>query len=849
MASALTVLFLGCWLAGHSGVWGEPSYPKPSISLSPSQGVSVGGAVAVWCRGKRQGMQFVLNKEGRQFQTVTSNGLEAVFSISNVSWEDRGSYNCSYHSRSEPFTVSSPSDPVELVVRDASLPRPSISLSPTGDTTPGADVIIRCQGQQRDARFFLHRAGDLNPPRHMDPAGDGAEFHIPTVGWPHGGNYSCSYRPRSEPFVSSQPSDPVQLVVADASLPRPSISLSPTGDTTPGADVIIRCQGQQRDARFFLHRAGDLNPPRHMDPAGDGAEFHIPTVGWPHGGNYSCSYRPRSEPFVSSQPSDPVQLVVAEPSYPKPSISLSPSQGVSVGGAVAVWCRGKRQGMQFVLNKEGRQFQTVTSNGLEAVFSISNVSWEDRGSYNCSYHSRSEPFTVSSPSDPVELVVRDPSLPRPSISVSLASVTASGADVTIRCQGQGRDVRFFLHKAGDLNLPRHMDPAGDGAEFHIPTVGRQHGGSYSCSYRPRSEPFISSQPSDPVQLVVAGREFLKPTISVSPSRVVALGGSVTIRCEGSYPGREFFLHKAGHPNLQVQTVPDGTVAEFPIPSVSQEDGGSYTCDYRSITDQNCTSHPSDAVEIIVGEPSYPKPSISLSPSWGVALGGAMAVWCQGQHRGVRFVLNKERRHFSPVDSNGFGAVFPISKVRWEDRGSYSCSYHSRSEPFAVSSPSDPVELVLRDAGSIPAVGINPTQPGAAPAPTQMGSAGPAPGLTSPIIAGASAAAAGLLLLLFLLVAFVCFRKTRARKGAALRPSSTILLGKLEALDQQNPIHSSIDEGKQPQTLEPHPGANRLTYAELDVQALHAKRGGPDPAPEPTQPTMYAVINVSRGALQ
>ncbi|XP_039366214.1 T-cell-interacting, activating receptor on myeloid cells protein 1-like [Mauremys reevesii] len=48
-----------------------------------------------------------------------------------------------------------------------------------------------------------------------------------------------------------------------------------------------------------------------------------------------------------------------------------------------------------------------------------------------------------------------------------------------------------------------MDPAGATAEFCIPSVGRQHGGSYSCSYRLRSEPFISSQPSDPVQLVVA----------------------------------------------------------------------------------------------------------------------------------------------------------------------------------------------------------------------------------------------------------------------------------------------------------------------------------------------------------
>uniref|UniRef100_A0A674J4N4 Ig-like domain-containing protein n=1 Tax=Terrapene triunguis TaxID=2587831 RepID=A0A674J4N4_9SAUR len=166
-------------------------------------------------------------------------------------------------------------------------------------------------------------------------------------------------------------------------------------------------------------------------------------------------------------------------------------------------------------------------------------------------------------------------------------------------------------------------------------------------------------------LLKAGREYPKPPIWVSPSRVVALGGSVTIRCEGLYPGMEFFLRKAGHPNPQVRPVPDGTVAEFPVPSVSWEDGGNYTCDYHSITDQNHWSDPSDPVEMIL---SYPKPSISLSPSGGVSLGGAVTIWCRGQRLGVRFVLNKERRHFPPVDSDGFEAVFPISNVRREHGG-------------------------------------------------------------------------------------------------------------------------------------------------------------------------------------
>ncbi|XP_050784179.1 osteoclast-associated immunoglobulin-like receptor [Gopherus flavomarginatus] len=116
-----------------------------------------------------------------------------------------------FHENSAPFSISVhvAEDP------DPSLLRPSISLSPTGVTAPGADITIRCQGQHRDVRFFLHKAGDLNPQGHMDPAGARAKFHIPIVGWQHGGSYSCRYRPWSKPFISSQPSNPVQLVVAD----------------------------------------------------------------------------------------------------------------------------------------------------------------------------------------------------------------------------------------------------------------------------------------------------------------------------------------------------------------------------------------------------------------------------------------------------------------------------------------------------------------------------------------------------------------------------------------------------------------------------------------------------------
>uniref|UniRef100_A0A8C0HA39 Ig-like domain-containing protein n=1 Tax=Chelonoidis abingdonii TaxID=106734 RepID=A0A8C0HA39_CHEAB len=204
------------------------------------------------------------------------------------------------------------------------------------------------------------------------------------------------------------------------------------------------------------------------------------------------------------------------------------------------------------------------------------------------------------------------SLPRPSISLSLTSVTASGAGATIRCQGQRRDVRFFLHKAGDLNLQRQMDPAGDGAEFLIPTVGRQHGGSYSCSYRPRSEPFVSSQPSDTVQLVVAEPSYPKPNISLRPSGRVAPGAAVTVRCECQCRGARVLLSKAGDSDARRVIDLSGDVAEFPIRSVSQRDAGSYSCQYSTKSNPSVWSEPSNPVELIVAgeEPGsmYPLPA-------------------------------------------------------------------------------------------------------------------------------------------------------------------------------------------------------------------------------------------------
>uniref|UniRef100_A0A8C3RVL1 Ig-like domain-containing protein n=1 Tax=Chelydra serpentina TaxID=8475 RepID=A0A8C3RVL1_CHESE len=218
-------------------------------------------------------------------------------------------------------------------------PKPSISVRPGGVIPVGGNVTIRCRHQRLGMRILLYKDGDWNYLTHTDPAGSEAEFPITGARREHGGSYTCRYSNRTGPAGYSEPSDPVQIIVAGEGLPRPSIALSLASGTASGSDVTIRCQGQRRDVRFFLHKAGDLNPQRHMDPAGAGAEFRIPTVGREHRGSYSCSYRPRSEPFVSSQPSDPVQLLVAgeRPGSVPPLGAPSPTPSPILRGSLHQW--------------------------------------------------------------------------------------------------------------------------------------------------------------------------------------------------------------------------------------------------------------------------------------------------------------------------------------------------------------------------------------------------------------------------------------------------------------------------------------------------------------------------------
>ncbi|XP_046790089.1 V-set and transmembrane domain-containing protein 1 isoform X3 [Gallus gallus] len=94
--------------------------PQPSLSLHPSQGVSLGDTVTLRCHLPRMAawVQLWLNGTLRFDKEKDKEQDAAEFSFAVTNLEDAGTYQCRYQV-SEPLWTSNQSDPVELVLTGA----------------------------------------------------------------------------------------------------------------------------------------------------------------------------------------------------------------------------------------------------------------------------------------------------------------------------------------------------------------------------------------------------------------------------------------------------------------------------------------------------------------------------------------------------------------------------------------------------------------------------------------------------------------------------------------------------------------------------------------------------------
>uniref|UniRef100_A0A452J2C4 Ig-like domain-containing protein n=1 Tax=Gopherus agassizii TaxID=38772 RepID=A0A452J2C4_9SAUR len=270
-----------------------------------------------------------------------------------------------------------------------------------------------------------------------------------------------------------------------------------------GGAVTIQCWSWYQNMRFLLYKDGNPNVLQDVEPAGDVTQFPIHNVSRRDAGTYSCYYRSKSDPLIWSYPSDPVELVVAELPAPGPSISVRPSGMIALGGAVTIRCQCQCEARRLFLYKDGIEIRELNDDGDRGEFTIPIARREDSGVYSCRSRSRSEPPNWSDPSDYMQIVVAELRYPKPSISLRLSAGVTLGGAVTILCRGRHQNMRFLLHKFGNPNVLQDVVLAGNVAEFPIRNVSRRDAGSYRCYYRSKSDPPVWSEPSDPMELMIA----------------------------------------------------------------------------------------------------------------------------------------------------------------------------------------------------------------------------------------------------------------------------------------------------------------------------------------------------------
>ncbi|XP_031465333.1 osteoclast-associated immunoglobulin-like receptor, partial [Phasianus colchicus] len=206
--------------------------PRPSLSLHPSQGVSLGDNVTLRCHLPQPAARVELYKEGYSgFKKQAHMDMVqdmAEFPLISVKKEDGVRYQCQYWVLEPPGT-SEKSDTVELVVTDPKYPPANISLIPKERVETGTNVTIQCSNKEYGGTIFLHKDGHSAPLQHQKPNGEGtATFTLFAVTPADSGTYRCSYRIGGSYHLSSCLGDNETLeVIARSAHPGRSEQLFP----------------------------------------------------------------------------------------------------------------------------------------------------------------------------------------------------------------------------------------------------------------------------------------------------------------------------------------------------------------------------------------------------------------------------------------------------------------------------------------------------------------------------------------------------------------------------------------------------------------------------------------------
>ncbi|XP_066230572.1 leukocyte immunoglobulin-like receptor subfamily A member 6 [Saccopteryx leptura] len=392
---------------------------------------------------------------------------------------------------------------------------------------------------------------------------------------------------------------------------------------------------------------------------------------------------------------------------PKLTIWAVPGPVIPLESSVTIWCQGTLKDQEFHLYKGNIHFpwdtQTSQKPMNKRAFSITHMTKNDARRYYCKYQSLTD---WSECSDPLELAVPG-FYSKPSLSALPSPIVTSGENTNLQCGSELEFDRFLLIQEGDYSAFQNLDtqpyPSGGyWAQFTVGPLNPNHRWMFRCygCYRGRHQE--CSQPSDALELLVSGVSQ-KPSLLTQQGPIVVSGQSLTFQCHSDVSYDRFILFKAEGPDipqsLVLQPLAGLSQANFSLDIVSSSHRGRYRC-YGGLTLSSEWSAPSDPVDILVAGQLPDRPSLSVQPNNTVDSGENVTLLCQSQSPTDTFLLSKEGtadpplRLRSELRAQQYQAEFSMRPVTSAHRGTYRCYSSQNSNPYLLSHPSEPLELLV-----------------------------------------------------------------------------------------------------------------------------------------------------------
>ncbi|XP_040589876.1 T-cell-interacting, activating receptor on myeloid cells protein 1-like isoform X2 [Mesocricetus auratus] len=211
-------------------------------------------------------------------------------------------------------------------------------------------------------------------------------------------------------------------ISGDESLLKPVINVLPSSVVPSRGNVTLVCFSLVKNIICDIQRSSNLDtripltlrkrPPKlHSSWAVPGwFHFHLVGLEESDSGHYVC----KCDTDNILLPYSDAILILVTGHLPKPSLQAHPGSYVNAGGKLILQCE-KPDNMteyeMFMLLKEGDSspVQMLRSERNRADFSLQDITDTDTGNYSCVYHQIGAPFWTSHSSDPLEILVSDPS--------------------------------------------------------------------------------------------------------------------------------------------------------------------------------------------------------------------------------------------------------------------------------------------------------------------------------------------------------------------------------------------------------------------------------------------------------